>query len=170
MNLCVGGQHAHESWQEYRQCYLQLQEKCTRRWELHALRGDKMHELCRVCADIFTDHAEAQCPVGPGSKNPSLFSFWNEPTVSFLWFIGMMAEHVNGTQTGPCPLCTFQEDQHDYATCLQTTKIELRQGELSITTSRRYHGDPPPDLNPRGPTPGTTPRTAQETPVPGPSR
>ena len=34
--------------------------------ELRVIRGTKTHELCRVCANIFTDHAKAQCPVGPG--------------------------------------------------------------------------------------------------------
>ena len=113
MNLCVGGQHAHESWQEYRQCYAQLQEKYTLCQEIHALRGDKTHEFCRVCADIFADHADAQCPVEPGSENPSLLSFWDSPTGSFVRFIGMMVEHANGTQMGPCPLCSIQEDQHN---------------------------------------------------------
>ena len=169
VNLCAGGQHAHESWQEYRQCYANLQEKYSLCRELRALRGDKTHELCQVCADIFVDHANAQCPIGPGSENPSLLSFWDDPTGSLIWFIGTMVEHANGTQTGPCPLCTIQEDQHDYTTCLRAAKIELREGELSVMTSRRHHGDPPPDPNPTGPTPGTTPRTAQKTPGPMPS-
>ena len=71
-----------------------------------------------MCADIFADHEETQCPVGPGSENPLLLSFWDEPTEGFLWLIGTLVEHVNGTQTGLCPLCMIQEDQHDYATCL----------------------------------------------------
>ena len=41
LSLCTGGQHAHESWLEYRKCYAELQEKYTYRWELHALRGTK---------------------------------------------------------------------------------------------------------------------------------
>ena len=29
LGLCAGGQHAHESWQEYKKCYADLQEKYT---------------------------------------------------------------------------------------------------------------------------------------------
>ena len=116
LSLCAGGQHAHKSWQEYRKCYAELQEKYTYRRELRALRGTKTLELCWVCVDIFADHAEAECPVGPGFKSPSLLEFWDNPVGSFVRFIGTVVEHTRGTQTGPCPLCKVQEDQHDYAT------------------------------------------------------
>ena len=56
-NLCTGGRHTHESWAEYRECYAKLPEKYAFHRELSALRGDKTHELFRVCADIFADHA-----------------------------------------------------------------------------------------------------------------
>ena len=118
LGLCTGGLHAHKSWQEYGDCYVKLQEKYTLRKELRVIRGNKTNKLCRVCADIFADHAEAQCPVGPGSENPSLLKLWNNPVSNFVWFIGAMVEHVKGVQTGPCPLCNIQEEQHDYATCL----------------------------------------------------
>ena len=39
-------EHTHESWTEYRECYAKLSEKYAFRRELHALRGDKTHELC----------------------------------------------------------------------------------------------------------------------------
>ena len=165
LGLCTGGQHAHESWQEYRDCYAKLQEKYTLRKELHVIRGSKTNKLCRVCADIFADHAEAQCPVGPGSENPSLLKLWDNPVGDFVRFIGVMVEHVKGVQMGPCPLCNVQEEQHDYTACLQTANVELKEGELNVTTSRRKHGDPPPDPNPMGPTPGTTPKTMQPVPA-----
>ena len=154
LSLCGGGgQHAHESWQEYRQCYTKLQEKYTLCQELCVIRGTKTHELCRTCANIFLDHTEAQCPVGQGSENPSLLRFWDNPISSFVRFIGTMVEHARGTQTGPCPLCNVQEDQHNYTICLWTASMELKEGELNVTTSRRQCGDPPPNPNPTGPTP-----------------
>ena len=158
LSLCAGGQHAHKSWQEYRKCYIELQEKYTYLRELHTLRGTKTHELCWVCVDIFTDHAEDECPVGPGFGSPSLLEFWDHPIHSFVRFIGTMVEHAGGTTTGPCPLCKVQEDQHDYAACLRAVKIEMKEGELNVTTSRRRCGDPPPDPNPTGPIPRTTPK------------
>ena len=133
INICAGGQHTHESWQEYRECYSKMQKKYTFPWELHVLRGNKTHELCWLCADIFADHAGVQCPVGPGSERPSLLDFRDDPTGSFVQFIGTMVEHANLTQTGPCPLCSIQEDQHDYATCLRAAKMELR---WNVMTSR----------------------------------
>ena len=76
LSLCAGGQHAHKSWQEYRKCYTELQEKYTYR---PYLRETTTHKLCRVCVDIFADHAEAECPVRPGSESPSLLEFWDNP-------------------------------------------------------------------------------------------
>ena len=165
LNLCAGVQHAHKSWQEYRQCYVKLQEKYTLHKELRVIRGTKTHKLCRVCANIFADHEEAQCPVGPGSENPSLLKLWDNPVSSFVRFIGMMVEHVRGVQMGLCPLCNVQEDQHDYAICLWNASMELKEGKLNVTTSRRQHGDPPPNPNPTGPTPRTTLKTTQPMPV-----
>ena len=117
LGLCTGKEHTHESWQEYEQCYADIQGKCTLHRELHALREAK-NELCQVCVDIFTDHAEAQCPVGPGFENQSLLHFWDNPIGSFVRFIGTIVEHVKGVQTDPCPVCNVQEDQHNYAICL----------------------------------------------------
>ena len=132
------------------------------------MRGTKTHELCQVCADIFVDHAEAQCPVGPGFENPSLLGFWDDPIGSFVRFIGTLVEHMRGTQTGSCPLCNVQEDQHDYAVCLWTASIELQEGELNVTTSRRHRGDPPLNPNSMGPTPGTAPQVTPKNPQPVP--
>ena len=165
LSLCADGQHAHKSWQEYRKCYAELQEKYTYHQELRTLRGNTTHELCRVCVDIFADHAEAECPVGPGSKSPSLLEFWDNPVGSFVRFIGTMVEHTRGIQTGPCPLCKVQEDQHDYAACLQTVNLEMKEGELNVTTSGRKRKDPRLDPNPMGPTPRTTPKTMQPVPA-----
>ena len=165
LSLCAGGQHAHESWQEYRQCYTKLQEKYALCRELRVARGTKTHELRQVCADIFTDHAKTQCPVGPGFENPSPLWFWDNPISSFVRFIGTMVEHARVTQTGPYPLCKVQEDQYNYTVCLWTASMELKEGELNVTTSRRQHGDPPPNPNPTGPTPGTTPKTPHPVPV-----
>ena len=103
LGLCAGGQHAHESWPEYRKCYTELQETYTYRRELRDLRGTKTHKLCRVCVDIFAHHAETECPVGPGFENPSLLRFWDDPVGSFVRFIATMVDHVRGTQTSPCP-------------------------------------------------------------------
>ena len=166
LGLCAGGQHAHESWPEYRKCYSDLGEKYAYRRELRDLRGTKMHDLCWVCVDIFADHAEAECPVGPGFENPSLLGFWDNAVGSFVRFIGTMVEHVGGAQTGPCPLCKVQEDQHDYATCLQTVSLEMKGDELSVTTNRPLPRNPQPDPNPLGPTPGMTPKTPQLGPMP----
>ena len=47
----------------------------------------------------------------------------------------------------------------------QTVNLEMKEGELNVTTSGRKCGDPPPDPNPMEPTPGTTPKTMQ----PGPA-
>ena len=167
LGLCAEGQHAHKNWQDYRQCYAKLQ-KYTLHWELRALRGTKVHELCWVCVDIFADHAEAQCPVGPGFKNPSLLGFWDDPVSSFVRFIGTVVEHARGTQMGPCPLCKVQEEQHDYTGCLRSASVELKEGELSVTTSRNQYGDPPPNPNPTGPTAGTSPKVTPKTPQPVP--
>ena len=147
LGLCAGGQHAHESWPEYRKCYSDLGEKYAYWWELRDLRGTKMHDLCRVCVDIFADHAEAECLMGPGFENPSLLGFWDNAVGSFVRFIGTMVEHVLGAQTGPCPLCKVQEDQHDYATCLQTVSLEMKGDELSVTTNRPLPRNPQPDPN-----------------------
>ena len=173
-NLCAGGRHTHESWVEYRKCYAQLPEKYAFHRELHSLRGNKTHELCRKCADIFADHDSDQCQIGVEGEEPSLLKLWDDPTGNFVRFIGTMVQHADGTRAGPCPLCTTQVDQHDYATCLCTATIRLEGGQLNITTGRRRHGDPlpdpdpllgpdppVPDPNPLGPTPGMTPRTAQ---------
>ena len=92
--------------------------------------GKTTHELCRVCVDIFADHAEVECPAGPGSESPSLLEFWDNPISSFVRFIGTMVEHARGIQTGPCPLCKVQENQHNYATCLQTVNLEMKEGDL----------------------------------------
>ena len=97
--------------------------------------GTKMNDLCWVCVDIFADHVGAECPVGPGFENPSLLEFWDNPEVSFVKFIGAMVEHARGAQTGPCPLCKVQEDQHDYATCLRMVSLEMKGDELSVTTN-----------------------------------
>ena len=137
----------------------------TYRREVHTLRGNTTHTLCRVCVDIFMDHAEAECPVGPGSKSPSLLEFWDNPVSSFVRFIGTMVEHTRGIQTGPCPLCKGQENQHDYAACLQTVNLEMKEGELNVTTRGRKHEDPQPDPNPTGPTLRTTPKTMQPMPA-----
>ena len=155
MGLCGGTEHAHESWQEYEQCYADIQGKHTLHRELCALRGAK-NELCQVFVDIFADHAEAQCPLGPGFENQSLLHFWDDPIGSFVRFIGTMVEHARGVQSSPCPLCNVQEDQHDYAICLRMDNVELKEGMLNVTTGRRHSRDPPLDPNPPGPTPGTT--------------
>ena len=117
LGLCAGKEHGHESWQEYEQCYTDIQRRRTLWRELCVLTG-ATNELCRLCVDIFADNAEAQCPVGPGFENPLLLHFWDNPIGSFVRFIGTMVEHARGVQTGPCPLCNVQEDQHDYAICL----------------------------------------------------
>ena len=122
--------------------------------------------MCRVCVDIFADHTEAECPVGPGFENLSLLEFWDNPVGSFVKFIGAMVEHARGAQTGPCPLCKVQEDQHDYTACLQTVSLEMKGDELSITTNRSLPRNPQLDPNPLGPTPGMTPRTPQSGPTP----
>ena len=85
---------------------------------------------------------------------------------SFVKFIGAMVEHARGAQTGPCPLCKVQEDQHDYATCLQTVSLEMKGDELSVTTNRPSPRNPQLDPNPLGPTPGMTPKTPQSGPMP----
>ena len=125
-----------------------------------------MHDLCQVYADIFADHTEAECPVGPGFENPSLLGFWDNPVGSFVRFIGTMVEHAGGAQTGPCPLCKVQEDQHDYAACLRMVSLEMKGDELSVTTNRPSPRSPQPDPNPLGPTPGTTSKTPQSGPTP----
>ena len=65
LGLCAGGQHAYDSWPEYRKCYSDLREKYACQRKLRDLRGTKTHNLCQVCVDIFADHTEAECPVGP---------------------------------------------------------------------------------------------------------
>ena len=166
LGLCAGREHAHDSWQEYKKCYAEIQRKCNLWQELHVLRGAKAHGLYWVCADIFVDHDEAQCPVGPGSENPTLLSFWDNPIESFVRVVGTMVEWVRGVQTGPCPLCNVQEDQHDYAVCLRTAKFELKEGTLNVTTGQRRKDNPSPNPNPTGPTPGTTPQVTPKTPQP----
>ena len=150
------------SWLEYKKYYTKLQETYTYQRELQDLRGTKTHQLCQVCVDIFTDHAETECPVGPGFENPSLLRFWDNPVGSFVRFIGTMVEHARGAQTSPCPLCKVQEDQHDYATCLQTVSLEMKEGELSVTTNKPLLRNPPPDPDP---TPRTTPKNPQLVPT-----
>ena len=132
------GEHVHESWQEYEQCNVDIQGKHTLHRELHALRGAK-NELCQVCTDIFVDHAEAQCLVGQGFENQSLPHFWDHPIGSFVRFIGMMEEHERDVETGPCPLCNIQEDQHNYVICLRMANVELKEGMLNVTTGGTLH-------------------------------
>ena len=60
---------------------------------------------------------------------------------------------------GPTRLCHLPMNRHG----------RVERGQLSITTSRRHCGDPPPDPNPPGPTPGMTPKSAQSLPGPVPS-
>ena len=52
--------------------------------------------------------------------------------------------------------------------CLPTAKIKVERGMLKITTGRGCTGEPPPNPNPTGPTPGTTsqltPKTLSEQP------
>ena len=70
----------------------------------------------RVCADIFADHASDQCPIGAGAERSIIAQFVGlTRQENFVRFIGMMVEYTNGMQTGPCPICAIQEDQHDYA-------------------------------------------------------
>ena len=90
LGLCAGGEHAHESWQEYKNCYAEMQGKHHLQRDLRALRGAKTHELCQVCVDIFVDHEEMQCPIGPGSENPTLLSFWDNPIEGFVRVVGVM--------------------------------------------------------------------------------
>ena len=46
MGVCASREHAHENWQEYRECYSKLKEKFGLCKELHDIRGAKTHELC----------------------------------------------------------------------------------------------------------------------------
>ena len=161
LGLCAGGQHAHESWPGYRKCYSDLREKYAYQRELRDLRGNKTNDLCQVCVDIFADHAETECLVRTGCENPSLLEFWDNPVGSFVKFIGAMVEHTRGAQTGPCPLCKVQEDQHDYTTCLRMVSLEMKDDELSVTTNRPLPGNCQPVPNPLGLTPGMTPKTPQ---------
>ena len=162
LSLCARGKHAHESWPEYRECYAKLQEMYTYHWELQNLRGTKMHELCQVSVDIFADHAEAECTVGPGFENPSLLKFWDNPVGGFVRFIGTMVKHVRGAQRGPCPLCKEQEDQHDYTACLRIVHLEMRGDKLSVTTNKPLPMNPPSDPMP---TTRSTPKNPQPVPI-----
>ena len=100
-NLCAGGRHTHESWAEYRKCYTQLPEKYAFHWELRALRGNKTHELCRKCADIFADHDSDQCQIGVEGEEPSLLKLWDDPTGNFVRFIGTMVQHAMELEQAP---------------------------------------------------------------------
>ena len=105
---------------------------------------------------------------GQDSRIHLCLVFWDDPIGSFVRFNGTLVEHMRGTQTGSCPLCNVQEDQHDYAVCLWTASIELQEGELNITTSRRHRGDPPLNPNSMGPTPGTALQVTPKNPQPVP--
>ena len=105
LGLCATGDHAHKDWQQYKECYAKAKEKIGLRQRLREIRGTKLHELCRLCVDIFTDHEEAQCPWGPELRNPPLLDLWDHLTVAFIQFMGVMAGHTRGTLEGSCPLC-----------------------------------------------------------------